>query len=560
MGFMVSPGVDVKEIDLTNVIPAVSTSIGGTIGLYNWGPIDEIVQVGSEQDLVTRFGKPDDTTYPYFYNAALFLKYGNALKVVRYGGDTSDTTLLNATGGSAGLLVKNVDHYDSLATSIEAGDATNGRFIARCAGSAGNGLKVTIITSGSFLGDNSGTGSSFAGLFEAAPEAGNFHIVVQDEGGDLADGATSTNPVTLETFANVSASPTAKADTGGSNFYYDVLKKNSAFIFAGHKYQASEVNATITSDITVSLGNGGNYTTGDGTEAGIAGTYGGNDGIFADAESVDVNFFIAGAMSSANSNTVIAAAETRKDVIAFASPPVADVSNRADTTTAVNAAKTWADSINSSSYGVLDSASVYIYDKYNDKNRFTGAAGLVAGLNAYTDDVADPWFSPAGFNRGQLRSVIKLSYNPTSTQRDTLYKARINPLVSFPGQGTVLFGDKTALSKPSAFDRINVRRLFITIEKAIATAAKFQLFEFNDEFTRAMFRNMTEPFLREVKGRRGITDFAVICDETNNTGNIIDTNQFVADIYVKPARSINFITLNFIATRTGIEFSEIIGK
>ena len=552
---MVSPGVDVKEIDLTNVIPAVSTSIGGTVGAFNWGPMDEIVLVGSEKDLVTRFGKPNDTVAPYFFNASSFLKYGNALKVVRYSGGTGDSTVQNAVGGTgspSGELIKNLDDYNTKAIS----QAVHGDFIARCPGTAGNDLKVTVITEGSYEGANSSTGSVLGkALFDRAPDDGSIHIVVQDAGGSFADGASAESEVTLETFENVSLSSTAKAETGGSNYYIDVLNRDSAFVFGGHPFTDSEANNTIVNDIEISFSEGEDYA--GITQSDIVADY---QEFFGDTESVDVNFFVGGALSSSDANTVITAAATRKDVVAFVSPPVADVTNKTNTQTAVNAAVTWANAINSSSYGVLDSASVYVYDKYNDKNRFIGAAGLVAGLNAYTDDVADPWFSPAGFNRGQLRSVIKLAYNPTNIQRDSLYKARINPLVSFPGQGTVLFGDKTALSKPSAFDRINVRRLFITIEKAIATAAKFQLFEFNDEFTRAMFRNMTEPFLREVQGRRGITDFAVICDETNNTGNIIDTNQFVADIYVKPARSINFITLNFIATRTGIEFSEVIGK
>ena len=216
--------------------------------------------------------------------------------------------------------------------------------------------------------------------------------------------------------------------------------------------------------------------------------------------------------------------------------------------------------IASTSYAVLDSTAIYTYNKYADKYIWIPACGHVAGLCANTDDVAEPWFSPAGYNRGQLLGITKLAYNPKQAERDELYKARINPIVSFPGQGTILFGDKTAQAKPSAFDRINVRRLFIVLEKAIATAAKYQLFELNDQFTRAMFRNMTEPFLRDIKGRRGVTDFLVVCDETNNTGEVIDTNRFVADIYIKPARSINFITLNFIATRTGVEFSEIVGK
>ena len=208
---------------------------------------------------------------------------------------------------------------------------------------------------------------------------------------------------------------------------------------------------------------------------------------------------------------------------------------------------------------MFDSGYKYTYDKYNDTYRWIPLNGDMAGLCARTDLVADSWFSPGGFNRGQIRGVVKLAYNPQKANRDILYRARINPVCAFPGQGTVLYGDKTAQSKPSAFDRINVRRLFITIEKAISTASKFQLFEFNDEFTRAGFRNMVEPFLRDVQGRRGITDFLVVCDESNNTGSVIDRNEFIADIFVKPARSINFISLNFIATKTGVAFSEVVG-
>jgi phage tail sheath protein FI len=277
---------------------------------------------------------------------------------------------------------------------------------------------------------------------------------------------------------------------------------------------------------------------------------------FEDAEQIDVNLLIGGDLSSANANLVIGIAAKRKDCVAFVSPPLnATVGNNS----AASAVKTWADSVTSSSYGVMDSTAGYMYDKYNDVYRWVPASGSTAGLCANADSVADSWFSPAGLNRGQIRTFAKLAFNPKQVERDTLYKARVNPIVSFPGEGTVLFGDKTALAKPSAFDRINVRRLFITIEKAIATASKFSLFEFNDEFTRAQFLNLVEPFLRDVQGRRGITDFRVVCDETNNTGEVIDTNRFVSDIYIKPARSINFITLSFIATRTGVDFSEIVG-
>lgn len=242
--------------------------------------------------------------------------------------------------------------------------------------------------------------------------------------------------------------------------------------------------------------------------------------------------------------------------MAFVSPPIADTQG---SSTPAADVKAFVDSLTSSSYASCDSTALYVYDKYSDKYRYIGAAGHVAGLCANTDQIADAWFSPAGVNRGQLLGVTKLAFNPNQADRDVLYKARANPIVSFPGQGTVLFGDRTLLSKPSAFDRINVRRLFNTLEKAISTAAKAQLFEFNDEFTRAQFKNLVEPFLRDVKGRRGLSDFLVVCDNTNNDNQVIDSNQFVADIFIKPNKSINFITLNFVATRSGVEFNEIAG-
>ena len=253
-------------------------------------------------------------------------------------------------------------------------------------------------------------------------------------------------------------------------------------------------------------------------------------------------------------NTVIGIAESRRDCVVFASPPYTSVVNTSNQVTNII---TYRNQLTSSSFAVLDSGWKYQYDRYNDKYRYVALNGDTAGLSARTDYIADPWFSPAGYNRGVIKNVVKLAYSPSKTDRDDLYKGGVNPVVTFPGQGTLLFGDKTLLARPSAFDRINVRRLFIVLEKAIATASKFQLFEFNDPFTRAQFRNLVEPFLRDVQGRRGITDFRVVCDETNNTGDIVDRNEFVADIYIKPARAINFIQLNFVATRTGVSFEEV---
>ena len=280
---------------------------------------------------------------------------------------------------------------------------------------------------------------------------------------------------------------------------------------------------------------------------------------FEDGDTVDIGLIIAGKCTATHLDNLITIAENRKDCVVFASPERSDVVGVQSAITQASNVVEFFNSIKSSSYVVFDSGYKYQYDRYADIYRFVPLNGDIAGLAARTDSIADSWFSPAGFNRGIIRGAVKLAFNPNKTQRDDLYRSRINPVVTLPGQGTLLFGDKTGLSTPSAFDRINVRRLFITLEKAIATASKFQLFEFNDEFSRANFRNIVEPFLREVQGRRGITDFLVVCDETNNTGEVIDRNEFIAEIFIKPARSINFITLSFVATRTGVSFDEVAG-
>jgi len=563
MGFLVSPGVDVNEIDLTNVIPAVSTSIGGIVGHFKWGPVEEVVSVGSEKELVANFGKPDDNTYKQWFQASAFLQYGNALNVYRY--DAGGFNATNTTNSPESTLkIKNSTDYQISGKVVdESPDGNDTYFIAKYPGALGNSLQVVVVT-------NENHNNSPLSIAQAAndavetpgtdsPGGDEFHIVVIDRLGNI----TGTVNTVLEVFKDLTATPGDKFDDGTSQYYKDVLEVSSQYIWAG----ADTIDITdspIIGDFNLGGGSDDDGTAPTTTEMSSVYTT-----AFGDAETLDVNILIgptaadSSAVGYAAANTVIAVASSRKDCVAVVSPPTTGSNGtalQALASTAVTNAKTWADGINSSSYGILSSTAVYVYDKYNDVNRWIGSAGHVAGLLANVDDVAEPWFSPAGYNRGQLRGVVKLGYNPTSSQRDTLYKARVNPLVSFPGQGTLLFGDKTAQSKPSAFDRINVRRLFIVLEKAISTASKYQLFELNDEFTRAMFRNMTEPFLRDVKGRRGVTDFLVVCDETNNTAEVIDTNRFVADIYIKPARSINFITLNFIATRTGVEFSEIAGQ
>ena len=659
MAFLVSPGVLVTEKDLTNVIPAVSTSIGAIAVVSEKGPMDEIITVSSENEYVSVFGKPDANTFEYFFSATNFLQYGNALRVVR-----ATTGNLNATDDGTGLQIKNTTHY---LDNYGSGQAAVGNWAAREAGTAGNNLKVSMCTNStafasSIASDNlvndataaigdttitidDGTEVQVGDILEFGDISGNFtaapsghyykvtaisthlltiarfdpatgttqtgglrhavadnahikryweyyfnfsgaptttddvsnaggsndelHVAVVDEDG----GITGTAGSILETFEGMSQASDAKDASGNSNYYVDVIYRSSEYVYwmdhettlstAGNTKTGTTFDNSSTATITVfSTSLSGGTDDNVPTNGELATAY----EKFQDSETVDINFLIAGpsqtnsdATGDTKAEKLIDIAEQRKDVVAFISPARADVVNVADPIAQTANVKAFADGLASSSYAVIDSGYKYMYDKYNDVYRFVPLNGDIAGLCARTDTVADPHFSPAGFSRGQIRSVVKLAFNPNQTQRDDLYKARVNPVVTFPGQGTVLFGDKTALSKPSAFNRINVRRLFITLEKAVATAAKFQLFEFNDEFTRAQFRNLVEPFLRDIQGRRGLTDFSVVCDETNNTGEVIDRNEFVADIFIKPNRSINFIKLNFIATRTGVAFSEVAG-
>jgi len=385
-----------------------------------------------------------------------------------------------------------------------------------------------------------------------------MHIVVVDEDGGIAQ----VKGDVLEKFEAVSKGSDAKTAQGSTNYYPDVIYNQSSYIFwmdhdaSGSNWGNAVAGTTYTAVTTVnavSLSNGS-----DGTSATTAQKLAAYNK-FADGDTVDVGLIMAADGDATHIDNLITIAENRMDAVVFASPERSDVVNITDANTQKDNIIGFFNGIRSSSYVVFDSGYKYMYDRYNDVYRHVPLNGDIAGLGARTDLIADAWWSPAGLNRGIVRGAVKLAFNPTKTQRDELYRARVNPVATFPGQGTVLFGDKTGLTAPSAFDRINVRRLFIVLEKAIATASKFQLFEFNDEFTRANFRNIVEPFLREVQGRRGITDFLVVCDETNNTGEVIDRNEFIAEIFVKPARSINFITLQFIATRTGVSFDEVAG-
>jgi len=646
MAFQLSPGVLTQEQDATNVVPAVATTVGGIVGDFSWGPAREIVSISSENNLVSRFGKPSNTIYEDFLTASSFLAYGSSLLTVREVGSAAR----NAVSSGTAVLIRNDSEYEA---SYSAGEGAVGMWAAKYPGITGNSIKVsfadyasftatsvasvTIDTPGSgygiaptvtfsaapggatatalgtavLSGDGvsgvtitypgigytsaptvtfSGGGGSdatatavlttawtYAGQFDYIPLSTTYslnkgvsldelHIAVIDNDGSI----TGIAGTVIEKFEGVSKASDARDDSNGSNYYKDVINNRSQYIrWMDHPADATAtrwgnsttaviaagsiaygfVPSTNTAELTVTLGGGLDASPSDGDlQAGYD--------LFANDELVDVNLILTSGHSQTVSNYAIDnVSVVRKDCLTFVSPLKASVVNNVGSEVTDTVAEL--SSYTNTSYAVMDSGWKYMYDKYNDQYRWVPLNGDIAGCCVGTDEEADPWFSPAGYSRGQIKNAVKLAYSPTKSQRDSLYSAGINPVVGFPGNGIVLFGDKTMVSKASAFNRINVRRLFITVEKAIATAAKFQLFEFNDAFTRAQFKSLVEPFLRDVQGRRGIYDFRVVCDETNNTAAVIDSNEFRADIYIKPAKSINFITLTFVATRTGISFDEL---
>ena len=397
----------------------------------------------------------------------------------------------------------------------------------------------------------------------ASVTADEMHIIVVDEAGKF----TGVPGTVLETYRNVSRATDSKTVDGSKNYYKDVINESSKYLYAINDIPGAVSDTagdliSATTDVKTM-----NFVLGkDGADESnasmslLAAAY----DQFVSAEDVDISLVLTG-KSSDSIGTQLAnylidnIAEVRKDCVVFLSPKKSDVVGKTGSTAAAAIVAT-RNTTRSTSYAVMDSGYKYMYDRYNDVYRWIPLNGDIAGLCARSDTTNDPWWSPAGINRGQIKNLIRLAYNPAQSERDTLYKAGINPVVTFPGQGTILYGDKTLLSKPSAFDRINVRRLFIVLEKAIARASRSTLFEFNDAFTRSQFKNLVTPYLRDIQGRRGITDFLVVCDETNNTGEVIDRNEFVGDIYIKPARSINFIQLNFVAVRSGVAFSEVVGQ
>jgi len=697
MGFRVSPGVSIKEIDLTTIVPAVATTPGGFAGYFHWGPVNELVTVSNETELANIFQKPDSNNYVDFFTPANFLQYGNNIQVARVVGSGSFNSVTSKTGVTAGtypgLVINNATQFGSSAGSTSFSAASRGvLFAAKYPGVLGNSLKVVVTNGGGTqgvtlssavplgatyidvasgagakyfsVGDvitfSDGTSAKISGiqigtkptaftLTTVTPSFGDFFGVTSGYTGGYTGGTTQatqlgysggseslrilldtllpraqvwgataeiksvyatnisinanttayadsnsgsgdlvnvlvidkegkwtgTANTVLEKFEGLSRASDARNTDGSSNYYRSVINDQSDYVWAlCQDFLGNTAYLSNKTDWTA-LGSDLSVTTAVGTRVSSFGLTGAasvapNDSerwsngwsLFQDADQVDVSLLPTGNASATLAQLIVQqVCEKRLDCMAFVSPQQTDVENKQGYE-ALNAIKTFRDStfnINSS-YAVLDSGWKYQLDTYTNQVRLVPLNADIAGLVARTEFTNEAWFSPAGFNRGQVKGVVRLPYNPSSeAHRDELYTRQVNPVVSFPGEGVILFGDKTMQTKPSAFDRINVRRLFIILEKAIATASKFFLFEQNDAFTRAQFKNLVVPFLKTVQQRRGITDFKVVCDETNNTGEVIDRNEFVADIFVKPTRSINFIQLNFIATKTGVNFSEVGG-
>ena len=745
MAFQISPGVNTSEIDLTTVVPGISSIDAGFSGTFRWGPINDVTLIDSESLLIERFQKPDANTYASFFTAANFLQYSNSLHLVRCANaNTTGAKNSASTSGGVVLVANSSVYYNTFDEGQASADAAKGNFMAKWAGELGNSLKVslcgptranlasgntvvasnssvtltgtfalhasskavtgvgtlfakelrvgdvvvssantfviatitsntaatvttdpttgeitattavrlkrsafgepqanmkgtvgvvanstvvtaTVTTAGAHnttaldkqytVGDivkingeerkiSAVTNSSsmtttlaftntsatqahsrtweYAGLFDKEPVTtqgsadkgalyDEVHVAVIDEDGEWT-GALEQG---IEIYAGLSIAKGAKYEDGSKAYYVDALNRRSKYVWwADHDSQGdaySTGGAAVTAWGTVasagiefasSSASGSLIATGslaggvDGTDVSDGDIIAGMQK-FKNTEEVEIGLLLTGQASQTVALEAIAVAELRKDCVAFISPEQADVVNNEGNE--VDAIIDYRTGLGTSSYAVLDSGYKYQYDRYNDVYRYIPLNGDIAGLAAATEANRDAWFSPAGFSRGAIRNVIKLPFNPRQSERDQLYKNGINPVVTFMGEGTILFGDKTLLAKPSAFDRINIRRLFIILEKAISRFARASLFEFNDAFTRAQFVGAVEPFLRNVQGRDGITDFTVVCDSSNNTGDVIDRNEFVGDIYVKPNRAINFIQLNFVAVRSGVDFSEITG-
>jgi hypothetical protein len=642
MAFSVSPSVIVREVDASQAVPAIATPPAAMAGVFRWGPTNEPILISSENQLVDRFGTPNDATYETFFVAADFLSYSNALYVVR-ADDGSET----AVGDDLA--------YDGNNAVIEE-SSTYGAFKAKYQGDLGNSIEVAWVSSTGFgnsvlaVGDiptnqvsnnavdqtisfnsstlnfevantqqisalsqgdvlvvgnesvgyqelkvatftetagtvTEGVGNSAVtfvesygyavtfsnrytlaetdvnklsferkwqhnGSFSRKPDVNHIHIAVIDSLGTIS----GTKGFMLEKFENISTTLGAVTPQGSTNYYPTVIDNFSQWV--------AIANTAVVGTAATSLSRYETMTGGTDARTETTATLA-HIGFALDtlknSNEIDISFVLQGKgddMATRANYIVSNICETRKDCVAFLSPSKEAVVDELKMNAKMTNVIAYRNRVQNSSYSFMDSGYKYRYDKYNDQYRWTPLNGDMAGLAARVE----PWESPAGFRKGVIKNVIKLAFNPSKPHRDVLYGSDVNPVMSQTGQGIVLFGDKTGLGLPSAFDRLNVRRLFIAVEKAIATAAESFLFELNDDFTQTQFKNIVDPFLRDIQGRRGIIDYRVISDSTVNTPEVVDQNKFRASIFIKPARSINVIELTFVATRSGIEFDEIVGQ
>jgi len=589
-----SPGITVREIDLTGVAPNVDTSIAGFVGAFKWGPVGVPTTLGNEADLASKFGIPDTVHARDYFSCSQFLKYSGNLVVTRQVTTTSDVAQ-NATDSATALTIKNEDDWDAQSPL----PATVTSFTAKYPGELGNSIKIEVfsrkagdadsVVAGLFVlwpysnrfSDIPGTSAWCADqpLVDGAPPSNDeIHIAIVDVDGLIS----GTKGTVLETFAFVSVAPAAKtADKQSSNYVGNILNNQSNYVWFkdwarwGAESQAKgdawgSNPATTTAATNYALGNTftlstSSYQLGTGVDSNVLITSDYNLAwdLYADVDTMSVQLLIAPGMADkASQNTVVnymtaIAGTQRKDCLVLTSPDYAAITGINKVDDSISTADQFVGNL---SYLTVDNNWLRVYDKYNDAFILVPAASSTAGILAFADYNYGPWYSPAGEKRGAYAGVSGLAYSPTKVERDKLYKKGINPIVQFPGRGTLLFGDKTKLTRPSAFDRIPTRRLFLAIEASIAIAARNFLFELNDEFTRSEFVAVIEPLLREIQARRGIQDYRVQCDDVNNTPATIDRNELVASVFIKPARSIYFITINFVATRTGADFDELVSS
>jgi len=644
MASQVSPGILVKERDLTNaVVTGVLQIRAAHASSFVKGPVGQIVNINSQKELISVFGQPNENNAEDWLVASEFLNYGGRLAVVR-----TDGGVLNATTGVAGIKIATEEDW-------LAGAGTAEQFAARSAGTWGNSLLGVIVDKGpdyiidlasapstatiavgdaiAFSGGVTGTvisgtqdalvittsasittsstftdggstialesvkdwylnttiGSTGIKLSAIGPRPGStqhaldngasddaVHFAVIDTTGEISGAANTI----LERFTYLSKITDATSDENANIYYKSVVNTFSKFMFVGTS-PSTDANMTgeawdqATTAVTGAVARVGNFS--DQLENGAddflytTGEFQGAMDLFLDTEETDIDFVLMGGSMATETDTkakatkVLAIADGRKDCVAFVSPHKANQIASSGNTALTSIQQkentiAFFDGLASTSYAVFDSGYKYVYDRFSDKYRYIPCNGDIAGLCVQTSNVQEDWYSPAGLNRGGILNAVKMAYNPNKADRDELYQSRINPVTSLKGQGTVLFGDKTALAAPSAFDRINVRRLFLNLEKRARVLAEGVLFELNDATTRSGFASALNSYLSEVQARRGVTDYLVVCDESNNTPDVIDRNEFVAEIYVKPTRSINFITVTFTATKTGVSFSEVVGR